>query len=156
VEFSILLQKRNSAMPVELPYEIQGLLNDVQQNFPSISEIWLIGSRANNIAREDSDWDFLVFGNDNSLNKLKSMIGYKRENVDFLVIFDGDNFIEPWGEPKKSGSLTKWEWNRTSDYSAEYKQIKFIPDSEQEDSDLESGTFVEKIVNAIKVLPKTT
>jgi len=143
-------------MAVVLPNEIQGLLNDVRQNIPSATEIWLIGSRANNIAREDSDWDFLVFGDDSSLKKLKCMTEYRRENMDFLVVFDGDNFIEPWGKPQKSGSLTKWEWNRTSDCSAQYKQKKFIPDSDQEDSDLESGTFIEKIVNAIKVLPKTT
>ncbi|WP_411726680.1 hypothetical protein [Methyloglobulus sp.] len=84
------------------------------------------------------------------------MVEYKREGIDFLVVFDGDNFIEPWVESKKSGSLTKWNWNRTSDYSAEYKQIKFIPDSDQEDySELENGTFAEKLVNAVKVIPKT-
>lgn len=141
-------------MLVKFPNEIQELLNDVQQNIASVTEIWLIGSRANNTAREDSDWDFLVFGDDSSLNKLKRMIEYKRENIDFLVVFDGDNFIAPWGIPKKSGSLTKWEWNRISDYSAQYKHINFIPDSDQDDSELESGTFVEMIVNAIKVLPK--
>jgi len=140
-------------MHIELPNEIQEMLNEIHQNIPSITEIWLIGSRANNAVRENSDWDFLAFGDDSSLNSLKNMVEYKRENIDFLVVFDGDNFVESWGgETPKLGSLTKWKWNRTSDYSAEYEQIKFIPDSHSSNDSIELGAIVEKKVNAVRVV----
>ena len=141
-------------MDLNITEEIQEYLSEIVSNISGIREIWLIGSRANGTAQDNSDWDFLVFGNSAALDKLKSMIEYNREYIDFLVVYNGDDFIEPWGESPKSGSLKKWEWKRTSDYSAEYKQIKFIPDNDQKDSSLEEGTFLKKTVNAIKVLPE--
>jgi len=73
------------------------------------------------------------------------MVEYKRGNIDFLVCLDGDNFVESWGgETPKSGSLTKWKWNRTSGYSAEYEQIKFIPDNDSYSDSIELGAFVDK------------
>ena len=56
------------------------------------------------------------------------------------------------GETPKSGSLTKWKWNRTSGYTAEYEQIKFIPDNDSYSDSIELGAFVDKIVNAVRVV----
>ena len=44
-----------------LSEEIAKYIHDLKRAFPRITSIWLVGSRANDTARDDSDWDFLVF-----------------------------------------------------------------------------------------------
>jgi len=132
--------------------KIQKYLCEIVKNISDIREIWLIGSRANETAKDNSDWDFLVFGTDITLKELKYQVIYKLDNIDLLVVYNGDNFQTPWGENPKSGSLSKWCWDRSSENFATYKQTKFIPDDiEQDCSGLELGEFQEKIVNAIRI-----
>ena len=85
---------------------------------PEITEVWLIGSRANDKAREDSDWDFLVFGNDHTLSTLQENLSLSRPDIDLLVVYNGNDFREPWETESgkaKSGSLTGWEWGLDKD-----------------------------------------
>jgi len=46
-------------MNIELQMKFKNCLNEIHQNIPSITEIWLIGSRANNAVRENSIGIFL-------------------------------------------------------------------------------------------------
>ena len=66
--------------------EIFSLLVQVKAAYPSIKSIWLIGSRANGCAINNSDWDFLVFANQETLELLRCAIGFHRANIDFLVV----------------------------------------------------------------------
>ncbi|WP_426307760.1 nucleotidyltransferase domain-containing protein [Acidovorax facilis] len=91
-------------------------------------ETWLLGSRANNCAREDSDWDLLVFGDADLLESLSKEP--LMENADVLVVHDGNEFCSPWTDNKgriKSGSLTQWKWERRFPTSAVYSGTK-LPD----------------------------
>jgi predicted nucleotidyltransferase len=139
-------------MHANITEKIQKYLCEIVKNISDIREIWLIGSRANETAQDNSDWDFLVFGTESTLKELKCQVIYEIDNIDLLVVYDGDNFQTPWEEQPKSGSLSEWCWDRTSENIAKYKQIKFIPDDiEQDCSDLELGEFQENTVNAIKI-----
>lgn len=93
-------------------------------------EVWLIGSRANGTAREDSDWDFLIFGNSALLSQLESE--QAPENADVLVVYDGDAFRSPWNKTEdgviKSGSLSGWKWSKTSESEALYSGTKWPHD----------------------------
>ena len=85
---------------------------------PEITEVWLIGSRANDKAREDSDWDFFVFGNDHTLSTLQENLSLRHPDIDLLVVYNGNDFREPWETESgkaKSGSLTGWEWELDKD-----------------------------------------
>ncbi len=90
-------------------------------------EVWLIGSRANGRARPDSDTDLLIFGPDGFLESVR--IGLQEPtDIDCLVVYDGDNFQDPWQE--KSGSLGELRWNRVDDQAATYIGTKWVPDKE--------------------------
>ena len=54
-----------------LPVPIHEYLKKLVTIHPSISEIYLFGSRANDEAHKESDWDFMVFGNSDVLSNLK-------------------------------------------------------------------------------------
>ena len=44
--------------------KIKTYIDELITSYPEINSIWLIGSRANNSANKNSDWDFLVFANE--------------------------------------------------------------------------------------------
>jgi len=104
-------------------------LDSIRQRFPSIGPIWLIGSRANNSARPESDWDFIVFGSELLLQCLSDSKDLHRADVDFLVVFDDNNFRAAWGETSKRGALSDWNWKEVGEYRAEYMDSKWIEEN---------------------------
>jgi len=44
--------------------DLDHFIGDFVEKFPQVTEIWLLGSRANEKADPDSDWDLLVFSAD--------------------------------------------------------------------------------------------
>ena len=92
--------------------------------------VWLVGSRANQTCRTDSDWDFLVFGNAELLANLEKQSA--PGHIDALVVYDGDCFRCPWPREHdgviKSGSLSGWRWSETSADTATYQGSKATND----------------------------
>ena len=130
--------------------DIEAYVQRLVSAYPEITLIWLIGSRANNKAREDSDWDFFVFANQQVLADLGNNLEFHRSDIDLLVIYNGDDFQEPWGEKPKHGSLTEWKWRKVSTGFAQYKGTKG-KDGWVFGDDTVTETRIE---NAIKVWPK--
>jgi predicted nucleotidyltransferase len=91
---------------------------------PGIKEIWLLGSRANGTAREDSDWDLLVLGDEETLKTFRRNPSLHRADVDCLVATN-EQFVNAWGEKAKSGSMPAWKWERLNDFFAEYTEKKW-------------------------------
>jgi hypothetical protein len=110
-----------------LPEKIQAFVSHLAD---SGYRVWLIGSRANDTAHETSDWDLLVFGNEALIGELADQRPI--ENVDVLVVYDGNNFCSPWNDKKegiaKAGSLADWDWQEQSDTKATYKGTKWPQD----------------------------
>jgi predicted nucleotidyltransferase len=106
------------------------LRNFVKRVSSTGHEVWLIGSRANGTARTNSDWDVLIFGNKALLDALA--MEEPLDNVDILVVHDGDAFQSPWNKTKegvlKSGSLSGWEWQPKSETEATYSGTKWPND----------------------------
>ena len=98
--------------------------NTLVKAAPGIKEIWLLGSRANGTARDDSDWDLLVLGDDETLKAFRRNPSLHRPDVDCLVATN-DQFVNAWGEKMKSGSMPAWEWVRLNDFFAEYTEKKW-------------------------------
>lgn len=120
---------------------------------PQINEIWLIGSRAADTATEESDWDFLVFADSACMDKLAQHTGLSLPNVDFLVLYDGDHFEEPWGDDPKKKSLSDFKWNKIADDKASYTQRKFVRDSGQDPNATATlGDYVYSEVNAVRIV----
>ena len=116
---------------------------------PQIESIWLIGSRANELPRDDSDWDILVFANRELLTKLRERPILKRKQFDLFIVYNGQEFQEAWpaGEPK-SGNLEEWEWKEISSKDAVYKSVK----SKSKDW-FKEGMIEVKIAKAVKLWP---
>jgi predicted nucleotidyltransferase len=121
-----------------IPSEIAEYLHAVLNQATGVTEIWLIGSRANGTAAVRSDWDLLVFGGDEAHAHIKSAVGLHRDDVDLLVVDASGEFRKPWGDPK-SGSLSSWEWKLVGPDSATYRGAKWIPDAGA--SDTQGGTL---------------
>lgn len=143
-----------------LTENIQIYLEVLTEKYDSISAIWLIGSRANGCAHEHSDWDFFVFANNDILQSLRCDPTFEQNDIDLLVVYDGDSFIKPWGENSKRGNLKKWNWSEKSEILAEYTQLKWRKDEDYTNKfkhkcDLEHGEFIETQVKGTLVWKKT-
>ena len=110
-------------MPHEINQQISNLLSRGY-------EVWIFGSRLTGVEDEDSDWDFLVFGDESLLEELSHQEPVP--DMDLLVVYDGDKFQEPptWSSEKvyKHGSLTEWEWQQLDQNSATYMGAKPVND----------------------------
>ena len=114
---------------------------------PQLASIWLIGSRANGTNTAISDWDFIAFGSEQTIAYLRQTKHLHRDNTDFLIVTNGDDFQAAWGELDKTGSLKEWQWKQLTDTEAEYMQSKWV---EHED-----GSSVKTTQSrAIKVWPR--
>ena len=63
----------------------------------------------------ESDWDFLAFADSARMDKLAQHTHLSLPNVDFLVVYDGDHFEEPWGDDPKKKSLSDFKWSKIAD-----------------------------------------
>ncbi len=111
-----------------------------------LDSIWLIGSRANNMANERSDWDFIAFGSSGLYDSMHFTEELHTEDVDLLVVSDGDSFKNAWGAKDKRGSLSSWNWTPLSETSAQYTGCKWVANEEQ-------AKFLEPRLNAVRVWP---
>lgn len=91
------------------------------ENHTCIHEIWLFGSRADGNATPSSDWDLLVFADDSTLQQMRRDLQLQSSMYDLFVVYDGNKFVQPWGENPKSGSLNEWKWERKSSHEADYR-----------------------------------
>src|SRR5580765_4555616 len=119
-----LIQVRAQNMSVSKEEEIINCVLETAGKCANLQSIWILGSRANGSAHSASDWDFLAFGNANALDCLRKNPDLHKPNVDFLVVTNGDNFQNAWGDREKKGSLSSWEWTQKSDMEAEYTEAK--------------------------------
>ena len=134
-----------------LTNEIANYVRDLKSEFPSITDVWLFGSRANGTTRDDSDWDFLVFSTSPIYEKIKNNAVFHRDDVDLLLVGKDGEFSKPFGQPK-GGSLKRWKWNQVSVDLARYEGCKWIPDEDAAAEGMENiGDLVCQILNAHRV-----
>jgi len=106
-------------------------IRNITSSCPGLKSIWLIGSRANGTARENSDWDYIAFGDNDVLRCIENNENLHRSNTDFLVVTNDEDFRSAWGEKDKSGSLSEWEWHQLSPTEAQYQEAKWVENEEQ-------------------------
>ena len=126
--------------------KIDNFVLEIAKAHPGIREVWLIGSRANNQARPDSDWNLLVFADDDAFQQLGKNIQFRRADVQLLVVCDGEKFQEPWGDNPKQGYLSEWEWTKISDREAQYCGIKWAQEEK-------GGQTALELCRAIRLWP---
>lgn len=102
-------------MKIELPPFVENVVDDLKTN-ASIKSIWLIGSRANNSAREDSDWDLLVF-----VEEELSSVNRRDSSVDVIRVDTNGKYLTD-GESADHINLFNWSWNDSGNGEATYKK----------------------------------
>lgn len=117
-------------MDHELPDSVRKIIDDVIARYEGIREIWLFGSRANGTNKENSDWDILIFADQNVLGSLEKENSERYLNLDIMIVFDQDNFRGPWRRESdgayKRGNLQDWEWKELQSGLATYKATKEV------------------------------
>jgi nucleotidyltransferase-like protein len=87
---------------------------DFVATFPEVTEIWLLGSRANEKADPDSDWDLLVFSADRLTAGHLTAAPRFHDECFQLFIVTGTYFRWPWPREKDGclcdGWLDRWRW----------------------------------------------
>ena len=106
--------------------QIDRFLDLVAASSPGLTSVWLIGSRANGTATSSSEWDFIAFGTEATLEFLRTATHLHHEKTDFFVVTNGEDFQAAWGEIDKTGSLSEWNWNELSKTEAKYTQAKSV------------------------------
>lgn len=134
-----------------LSEDMNDYIQRLTQQFPSVSCVWLIGSRSNGCDKPTSDWDFLVFSDDSIFEQVKDCVTFHWPNVDLLLVEEDGEFSKPFGKAK-SGSLSKREWQQLSEQRAEYTGCKWIADIEAEEEGLAGlGDFECLRLNAYRI-----
>lgn len=97
-----------------IPSEIRLYVDELLALVGELAEsLWLFGSRANGTNRTDSDWDLLLFSNDDGFQKINQAKSLRRENIDLLVAVN-ENWLSPWADDKTkqkelSAAVLNWE-----------------------------------------------
>ena len=108
---------------IELPLFVEKIVDDLKTNV-STKSIWLVGSRANSSARQDSDWDLLVFV-DEELSPVKA----RDSRVDVIrVDAHGKYLLEGQSE---SNSFSNWCWNDLGNREARYS-VRVCPQAKND------------------------
>jgi predicted nucleotidyltransferase len=109
--------------PVINEKPINDFLLELLRKYPGISELWFVGSRANNKDVEDtSDWDFIVrcekevFPFLSKDEELK--VRAKFLKIDLLLDIDGGDISSPW--EKKRINKKDLQWFTLSKNKAKY------------------------------------
>ena len=93
--------------------------------FSGIRHVWLFGSRANATEMSDSDWDLMVFADEQTFREMSAHLELKHPMIDLLVVKGEDEYAQPWPDVElKQGNLTTWSWRPLSENEAEYLQTK--------------------------------
>lgn len=141
-----------NALACPLPERATEFIISIESIAPLHTEIWLIGSYANNKQQQNSDVDLLIFGSVDLLGEIRKKLN-QPSNIDCLIVYDGNNFLDPWSG--KSGSLNDLSWKKVNSHTANYVGRKWIQDiDETQDQNMTLGNFCETSQKARRISPK--
>jgi predicted nucleotidyltransferase len=95
----------------QLPDFVEDYLNKIINISVDIKSIWLFGSQVNNYSRPDSDWDFLIFSNEDFYKFLINNPDLNNKKIDLLVCYNNEEAFAPWASKAKDGSIRKKHLN---------------------------------------------
>jgi len=87
-----------------------------------IRAVWCMRQDAPAAAQAALEHELLAFADPLTLQRLRQCDDLHRNDVDLLVVVDGDRFENAWGPRKLSGSLARWAWRQVSAELAYYDE----------------------------------
>jgi len=101
------------------PSDVLALIDELAQE-PRTESLWLVGSRANERAKDDSDWDFLVFSA-NELVRTRARL----ENVDVIRVGPSGRVLVEGAPEYLASTFDDFQWTRLDARRANYVGKKF-------------------------------
>ncbi len=114
--------------PLVFMRKIDAFLTKITRAHPGIREVWRLAYPVKTHVRPGSLWALLAFADEDTFQRLRADVRFRRADVELLVVRDGDEFQEPWGDNPEHGYLSEWEWVKTSDREAQYHGTKWVQD----------------------------
>lgn len=100
------------------PHEISGFVSRIVECCLDIRAIWRIGDNEGGV-------ELLAFADEPTLRRLRKSADLHRDDVDVLVVTDGDRFENAWGQRRLSGSLVRWGWQEARPAEAYYNEARW-------------------------------
>ena len=116
---------------------------------PTITSVWLIGSRANDTPKEASDWDLLAFRTHDP-----SPTNARRPGVDVLSVGPSEQILLEGKSEEYAFSLSDLEWTETSERTASYRGKHFVKYPEGQAIDADAPRFHRVHLCAKRLWPK--
>lgn len=110
---------------------IESFFRELCKKCSEITEIWWLGSRANDLnASPDSDWDFLAFAGESAFSKIRMNRQLEKSaielGIDLLVEKEDGVFSSVWGAAKTLKLKDDLKWQAISETKAKYRASKLI------------------------------
>ena len=118
-------QMRHTRMEtrVQPAKELSAFVSHVLLHGLEIRAVWSVGHADD--AAVPGRCELLVFADRPTLQRLRKSAHPHRADIDLLVVVDGDEFENAWGEHRVSGSLARWAWRQVSPELAYYDESKW-------------------------------
>jgi hypothetical protein len=108
---------------VQSAEQLSAFLSHVLLHGLEIRAVWSVG-HADDLPVQRL-CELLVFADGPTLQRLRKSARPHRAAIDVLVVVDGDQFENAWGERRVSGSLARWAWRQVSPEVAYYDESKW-------------------------------
>jgi hypothetical protein len=107
------------------PAELSAFVSRVLARCLDIRAVWSVGHADRALSSPDSACGLLVFADRPTLQRLRKSDYLHRADVELLVVFDGNQFENAWGQQRLSGSLARWAWRPVTDELAYYDESRW-------------------------------
>jgi hypothetical protein len=86
---------------------------------PGIRSIWMVETD------REGHVELVVFANGRTLEHLRKAEYLYRDDVDVLVVTEGDRFESAWGKRRRTGTLLNWDRRHTGPGEAYYDMARW-------------------------------
>ncbi|MFS8607860.1 MAG: hypothetical protein LOD94_07700 [Gammaproteobacteria bacterium] len=108
-----------SNKPTQLPEELGMYVDALRQRHSAIDEVWVLASKESESAKRGGKWNLLAFADSSTLTALEADESVHRDDVNLIVVTDGDRFENAWGS-RSRGRLSDIDWRREDMHTASY------------------------------------
>lgn len=103
-----------------LPEELGMYVDSVRERYPGIAEVWVLRRPTDDEADKAGCWGLLAFADRTVLDALRDDDAVHRDDVELLIVTDGDQFASAWGA-EATGTLASLGWRLEDPRSAVYE-----------------------------------
>lgn len=107
--------------------ELSVFVSRVLASCLDIRSLWSIDHAPDEPAPALATRQVLAFADLQTLQHLRRADELHRDDLEFLVVTDGDVFENAWGRCRVSGSLARWAWRYASPEEAFYDESRWDP-----------------------------